>query len=61
MTMNNIPAVRNADSLGGGAKDGVQAAKSLGGFGAENSMFRSQILQLQKNIEKKTKKERGIS
>ena len=59
MSMNAIPDVRGTGSLGGGVKDALQASKSHSG-GLDNGMFRSQIIQLQKNIDKKTK-QRGIS
>ena len=59
MSMNAFPAVRGTGSLGGGFKDALQASKSHIGD-LDNGMFRSKIIQLQKNIDKKTKP-KGIS
>ena len=54
MSMNAIPEVRGTGSLGGSVSDALVASKSQCG-GGNTGMFRSQIIQLQKNIDKKTK------
>lgn len=56
MSMAVIP--KTGGSLGGGLTDSLQASKSTNDMG---NMFKSQLIQLQKNLEKKTKKQRGIS